>query len=203
MNYLLKTTLFAALLWTAATAGGYAQASAPVEVTNSPTVKIDPAANAVKVDPTANTVKVDPNANKVKAAQDGTWNVNVAGSVRVAGTSNVNVVSVSTVKSPTLANSVPLLVAGQQYPGVYFSLGPFTCSGYREIRFVNMPDSGLCGVSVSFESPDGQFIPLYQVSGDRMINVLVCGPRFMVTFSPGSRSDGSPLTGAFWAYMVN
>ncbi|MEI6915229.1 MAG: hypothetical protein WCL39_08880 [Armatimonadota bacterium] len=74
----------------------FAQNPTSVEVTNAPTVKIDPAANTVKVDPTANTVKVDPNANVVKAQQVGTYNV--SGTVRVAGSSTVVVAGTPSVR---------------------------------------------------------------------------------------------------------
>lgn len=136
----------------------------PVEVENSPTVKIESTNNTVK------------------AAQSGTWTVGVSGtpnvsvtntpSVTVANTPSVSVTNTPTVGISAAANTVKPVTNRQSIlfwtsnqtieNNTALFTSPIDCSGYREIRVVlgaSVQSANLV-TRVFFYSPSGGYLPV-------------------------------------------
>ena len=132
----------------------------PVEVKNTPAVKIDQTGNTVKVDPSGNSVKIDPTANAVQI--NGTPNVNVTNTPTV-NVGNTPVVKVdpaqNTVKTPTQSTIVSFTTPGQTIaPNGVVTSPLINCAGYREMRIVSMltsPSSASSNVKINvrFRAP--------------------------------------------------
>ena len=135
----------------------------PVEVENTPTVKIDGTANTVKVDPSGNTVKIDPTGNTVQVS--GTPSVNVVNTPTVS-VGNSPVIKMDTtqniVKTPTQNNLIQLWAGTQTVAGNggIISSSLMNCSGYKEARLVIVGQSiysepEKIRIRVRFSSPAG------------------------------------------------
>lgn len=197
----------------------------PVEVQNSPTVKIDGTNNAVKVDPTGNTVKIDSSINTVKIGNTANVSVTNTPSVQVTNTPTVAISGTSNVvKTPTqscivysaLANDVSLA----NFSGVLWS-NVIDCSAYKELRFLICSNTTSQNLTVevyfvagnitkkvgqaNFGSPTNSVTNqagFTNTGGVCAFTIPVMGDHFYVNIG---NATGGPVTikKDGWVYMVN
>lgn len=186
-----------------------------VGITNTPNVSVS----------NSPTVKIDATTNTVKATQNGTWNVGVSGTVAVSGTPTVSVtntpnVSVSNspvvkidslqnvVSAPTRAHTVQLFSANQVMPtGTQVVSPSFSCSGYKELRFLIDSDwsADTLTALIEVQSPTG-FWALVQRQRlsipPHAFSVPVYGANCRVRMNNNVGATAT-IYATSWVYMVN
>ncbi|MEN6373097.1 MAG: hypothetical protein ABFD64_13920 [Armatimonadota bacterium] len=199
----------------------------PVEVQNTPNVKVDPSGNTVKIDNTGNTVQVSgtPNVNVTN-----TPNVNVGTLPAVKVDPNQNTIRIdstqNTVKAPTMSNQLVLWTSQALPHGSTISSGILSCTGYKELRIVaTLPsavnDAGNIQINVRFQMPNtggyylmgkGSFAtpttPLIpyanftQSGGMALMIVPIMSNNVMIEIVNNTTATDTTVSAA-WVYMVN
>ena len=200
----------------------------PVEVENTPTVKIDGTANTVKVDPSGNTVKIDPAYNTVQVSGSPLVNVVNTPTVNVGNSPVVKMDTVqNTVKTPTQSNLIQLWASSQTVTanGGIITSSLINCSGYKEARLViigqgNYGEPEKIRIRVRFTSPGGTspligygnfaapttppILNANFVQSNNIITMIIpILSNYVVIDVENTRTSDIVITNSSWIYLVN
>jgi hypothetical protein len=173
-----------------------------VNVTNTPTVGLSPAANGVQAQQSGvwnvgisgtpavtvtntPTVGLSPSANTVQAQQGGTWNVGID------GTPNVNIINTPTVGLSLAANSVQAQQSGAWNVSISGTPTVSLTSG-SSVGITGTPNVSLApGTSVQISNPLTNPIPVQNVGGvSAPTTLLFNSGTVSITNAPGSTNFG-------------